>query len=144
MFLNWCYNASMNLQVGVKAFLRNTDGKYLLIKRSALKYPDITNCWDIVGGRINPGTTLIENLKREVMEETQLILIGEPKLLYAQDIILGNEKHVVRLTYITEVSGEPILDREENTEFVWLKRDELLSQEHLDSYTKEIILKGLL
>jgi hypothetical protein len=31
----------MNLQVGVKAFLKNNKGKYLLIKRSAEKYKNV-------------------------------------------------------------------------------------------------------
>jgi len=52
----------MELQVGVKALLRNKEGKYLLIRRSSEKYPEVGAKWDIVGGRINPGETLLENL----------------------------------------------------------------------------------
>ena len=54
------------LQVGVKAFLKNKDGKYLLLQRSSLKYADTKGAWDIVGGRIEPGTPLLDNLKREI------------------------------------------------------------------------------
>ncbi len=62
----------MNLQVGVKILLKSKEGKYLLVKRSAEKYPEVGAKWDIVGGRIDPGSSLIDNLKREVMEETGL------------------------------------------------------------------------
>ena len=59
----------MELQVGVKVFLKNLQGKYLLVRRSPKKYPEVGALWDIVGGRINPGSPLLENLKREKKEE---------------------------------------------------------------------------
>ena len=60
----------MQLQVGVKVYLRGTEGKFLLLHRSAVKYPDVIDRWDIVGGRIDPGTPLLANLERELAEET--------------------------------------------------------------------------
>jgi ADP-ribose pyrophosphatase YjhB (NUDIX family) len=134
----------MILQVGVKIFLRNPDGKYLLMRRSPEKYPGTKGVWDIPGGRINPGSLLIENLRREVMEETQLEIISEPKLIYAQDIIPNDERHIVRLSYIGETKGEPILDTSENIEYKWLSLNELKHHEDLDIYVKEIIDKNLL
>ncbi len=62
----------IKLQVGVKIFLKNKEGKYLLLKRNSVKYSNIRGEWDIVGGRIDPGTKLMDNLRREVREETQL------------------------------------------------------------------------
>lgn len=96
----------IKLQVGVKIFLQNEDGKYLLVKRSSEKYKMVSGNWDIVGGRIDPGSKLIDNLRREVMEETQLTITSEPILIAAQDIIPSPEKHIVRLSYIgkTKVS----------------------------------------
>ncbi len=64
----------MELQVGVKVLLRNKENKYLLLRRSPEKYPNAPLDWDIVGGRINPGLTLLDNLKREVKKETGLDL----------------------------------------------------------------------
>jgi ADP-ribose pyrophosphatase YjhB (NUDIX family) len=132
------------LQVGVKAFLRNKEGKYLLLKRNMEKYKGAKGSWDIVGGRIDPGSSLIENLKREIKEETQLNLISEPRLIFAQDIIPNNEKHVVRLTYVTRIEGEPVLDLSENIEYKWLSLEEIKNQEDLDVYVKEIVQKGTL
>ena len=135
---------SITLQVGVKAFLKNKEGKYLIIKRSPIKYPNVTDCWDIVGGRIDPGTRLIENLQREISEETQLEAGSEPRLIFAQDIIPNPEKHIVRLTYVADVEGGPILDTEENTEYRWLTVDEMRNEENLDKYVREILDKNLL
>jgi 8-oxo-dGTP pyrophosphatase MutT (NUDIX family) len=134
----------MILQVGVKALLKNSEGKYLLLKRNMEKYISAKGIWDIVGGRIEPGTELLVNLKREVMEETGLEIISDPKLLYAQDIIRAPEKHVVRLTYLADTEGEVVLDTSENVEYKWLTPEEVKKQEDLDIYIKEIIDKGLI
>ncbi|MDR3558194.1 MAG: NUDIX hydrolase [Candidatus Pacebacteria bacterium] len=133
----------MILQVGVKAFLKNEDGKYLLLKRSSEKYKGTKGSWDIVGGRIEPGTRLLENLKREVKEETGLEIISEPQLLDAQDIILGADRHVVRLTYTAQTKGEPILDISENIEYKWMTIAEIRKQADLDIYVAEILKKKL-
>lgn len=134
----------MILQVGVKVFLRNKAGKYLLMKRSPVKYPNVRGSWDIVGGRIEPGSSLVDNLRREVKEETELEIISEPKLISAQDIIPNAEKHVVRLTYLAETDGEPVLDQEENTEYRWLTLAEILNEPNLDVYVKEVLKLGLI
>ena len=110
------------LQVGVKVLLENEHSEVLLVRRSVGKYGKTNGSWDIPGGRIDPGTSLLENLQREVREETALELDGVPHLLSAQDIFVGkNEKHVVRLTYFGRVkNGTVILDTTENTEYVWV------------------------
>ncbi|MBI5332600.1 MAG: NUDIX domain-containing protein, partial [Candidatus Aenigmarchaeota archaeon] len=78
---------SIELQIGVKILLKNRDGKYLLLKRSSEKYPEAGGTWDIVGGRIDAGSGLMVNLRREVLEETGLEITEEPRLVGAQDIL---------------------------------------------------------
>lgn len=137
----------MNLQVGVKAFLINKDKKILILKRSEEKYKKYKatkGTWDIPGGRIDAGSPLIENLKREIKEETQLDLISEPKLIYAQDIIPGTEEHIVRLSFVVQMEGTPILDTSENTEYKWLSVEELKNMDSLDRFVREILDKGIL
>ncbi|HEY5221048.1 MAG TPA: NUDIX hydrolase [Candidatus Paceibacterota bacterium] len=134
----------MILQVGVKIFLKNPEGKYLFVRRSPEKYPGVKGEWDIPGGRINPGSLLIENLRREVKEETQLEITSEPRLIHAQDIIPNEERHIVRLSYIGETNGEPILDTSENIEYRWLSLEEIKRQENIDIYVKEIVDKDYL
>ncbi len=128
----------MELQVGVKIFLKNKEGKFLFLERNLEKYTEIKkdDSLDIVGGRIDVGISLIENLKREIFEETKLILIKEPVLLTAQDI-LRTDKHVVRLTYIGEIEGEPQLDGDHSS-YKWLSIDEVEKQEGIDQYSREV------
>lgn len=131
-------NKSIVLQVGVKIFLKNTKGKYLILKRSAIRYPNLKNFWDIPGGRIFPGTPLLENIKREVFEETKLSVLSEPKLIGVQDIIRLPEKHIVRLTFTSTTSGVPVLD-EEHLKFKWLTLGEMKRMKGLDEFTREIL-----
>lgn len=134
----------MDLQVGVKVFLRNKQGKYLLLHRSSHKYPEINNPWDIPGGRINPGTPLLDNLRREIKEETGLELAEKPKLLAAQDILRIPDKHVIRITYVATISGLPTLDLKEHDDFKWVSKAEFLEQDNLDLYVKELLDRGIL
>ena len=125
-------------------FLKNSEGKYLLLRKSPEKYPEVGPKWDIVGGRIEPGAPLMENLKREVHEETKLDLTETPTLIAAQDILRVPGRHVVRLTYTGTIEGEPQLD-EEHLEHRWFTMEELkkLGEDELDMYFKELLDKGV-
>jgi 8-oxo-dGTP diphosphatase len=129
----------MELQVGVKILIENDKQQFLLLKRSAIKYPEVGEKWDIPGGRIDPGTPLSENLAREVREETGLEIVGTPTLIGAQDI-LKPDKHVVRLTYKGKATGSITLS-DEHFEFKWFTKGEMQNLEHLDKYVKEIIVE---
>jgi len=135
----------MELQVGVKVLLRNPEGKYLLIRRS-LSEDIFRDKWDIPGGRINPGSSLAENLAREVMEETGLTMTSEPRAMAAQDIFIPKQdRHVVRITYVGEAEGNPTLS-DEHTEFMWVTLAQLkaLSMDELDRYVKALLESGLI
>jgi 8-oxo-dGTP pyrophosphatase MutT (NUDIX family) len=141
------YNLSMQerkLQVGVKVLLRGPQGKYLFVRRNLElpQYAGMNNDWDIVGGRIDPGATLLENLKRETKEETNLNLTDTPELLGAQDIIKEG-RHIVRLTYTASITGDPVLG-DEHIEYKWLTPDEAITIPTLDRYVKELLRSGML
>lgn len=128
------------LQVGVKILVKSREGKYLLLRRSAEQYPEAAGQWDIVGGRIEKGSGLLENLQREIQEESGLQLDGAPTLIAAQDIFANPQLHVVRLTYVGLVQpGEVILDGVEHESFQWFTRDELSTLGGLDQYVQELI-----
>jgi 8-oxo-dGTP pyrophosphatase MutT (NUDIX family) len=131
----------MVLQVGVKVLLKNPDGKYLLLKRNPDKYKNVKGNWDIIGGRINPGTALLENLFREVKEETSFELTDNPTLIAAQDILTMDERHIVRLTYTANIEGEPILS-DESIDYNWFTFEELKNHPDLDIYCKMLIDQG--
>ena len=122
--------------------LKREDGKILLVLRNPVTYGKAMGKWDIPGGRIEPGSPLMENLAREVREETNLAMTSTPRLIGAQDIIKEGERHVVRLTYTAHTTGEPKLDLTENTEYRWAVFEELCAEANLDSYLRALIMEG--
>lgn len=132
------------LQVGVKAFIRNEKGQYLVLEKPAHKSGYHPQMWDIVGGRIDPGTDLVQNLAREIKEETGMAIDDSfpPKLLGAQDIILPSS-HIVRLTYIAKAIGEVKISSE-HLSFKWVTGQELSEEPNLDRYVKVLLDSGVL
>ena len=133
----------MELQVGVKILFKNNEGKFLLVRRNPEKYPEVGAQWEIVGGRITAGSPLLENLKREILEEIGLDYNVIPKLIAAQDILRATGKHVVRLTYLGKLEGNPKLS-EEHLDAKWFTADEVksLDRKMIDSYFLELIGNG--
>lgn len=125
--------------------LKNSEGKHLLVRRNPKKYPSVGPKWDIVGGRIEPGATLFENLKREIKKEVCLDLTVEPWLVAAQDILRVPGRHVVRLKYVGEMDGEPKLD-DDHLERKWFAAEEIrrISGEALDLFFKELVDKQII
>ena len=97
--------------------------------------------WDVPGGRIDVGTPLKDNLFREVLEETNILLSGEPRIIHAQNI-MREDKHVVRLTFFLEVPDVEVkLDTTENTDYAWLFFEEMYRIPDLDPYLREAMGK---
>ncbi len=127
----------MNLQVGVKALIKNDKQQYLFLRRAELMQTETEPYWDIPGGRIDPTERLEQALDREIREETQLTLSGVPKLIAAQDIIVPTKDlHVVRLTYIAIADGDIVISGEHG-EYYWMTQAEAIAS-HLDPYIREV------
>ena len=128
----------MELQVGVKAFIQNEEGKYLVMLRVKPYAGGAKPRWDIPGGRITPGEPLLQALAREIQEETRMTMQGEPRILYAQDILRNEGLHVVRLTFLAEAQGDVQLDGKEHSEYRWVTLVEFKTMDH-DKYLTPVL-----
>jgi 8-oxo-dGTP diphosphatase len=128
----------MILQVGVKILIQDETGKYLFVRREP-SFKAGPQKWDIPGGRIESDEALLDALKREVNEETGMELVSADKLLAAQDIFAEDKDlHVVRLTFIGKATGVVSLS-DEHDDHRWMTHDEILAEEHVDSYLIEVM-----
>ncbi|HSX43155.1 MAG TPA: NUDIX hydrolase [Candidatus Saccharimonadales bacterium] len=59
--------AEQLFQIGIKGLVRNKDGKILLLKTPA--WGGSPEYWDLPGGRMDPGETFEQTLRRELREE---------------------------------------------------------------------------
>jgi 8-oxo-dGTP pyrophosphatase MutT (NUDIX family) len=70
--------------IGIKGLIENQSGKVLLLKADVTKHRKNTEpYWDIPGGRIDEGQSVLETLKREIEEETGIRDVEEQEFFYA-------------------------------------------------------------
>ena len=115
--------------VATGALVLNAQGQILLIKSP--RYAD----WEFPGGQVEAGETIPRALKREVFEETGIVV--EVKSLVG---IYSNTHMppIVNLDFICEhISGE-LQGSAESTEVEWVSREEALAR-----VKREVIQKRL-
>jgi len=79
--------------------------------------------WDIVGGHVEPGETLLEALAREVEEETGWRVVGTPDLAH-----VGEWEGRREFDFLVDVEGDldnPRLELPEHIDFRWVQPAEL-------------------
>ena len=128
----------MELQVGVKAFITDGYGNYLMLKRVQPYEGESEQRWDIPGGRINVGEPIFDALAREIKEETGLTMQDEPRIVYAQDILRIEGRHVVRLTFEANAGGEVKLDPKEHSNYEWVSLEKM-DNLYLDPYLEPVL-----
>ena len=136
--------------LGVKAIIRNSSNKILLLKVSTanLKSYKGEPYWDIPGGRIQRGSSIDETLKREIFEETG---ITDIKSFIPFSMVLSNNIRIpvdngtvglILSAYICDVGNiENIKLSEEHTEFGWFdpgKASKLLEVKYPREFVEKI------
>ena len=88
----------------------------------------------IPGGYVNFGETPQDALKREFMEETNILI--EPKNI----IGIRFNMHDWYIVFTAEyVSGKAISDNDENSEVLWIDVNQALTRDDVPELTKEMI-----
>jgi 8-oxo-dGTP diphosphatase len=91
----------------------------------------LPGCWDVAGGHVDPGETLLEALEREVWEETGWRVVGSPQLAYVADWTYGEADPGGgrrEFDFLVDVEGDlarPRLERPQQIEFRWIGPDEI-------------------
>ncbi len=86
------------------------------------------NCWDIVGGHVDPGEELTAALAREIAEETRWRLKGVGRVVEILDWSAGDGVSRREIDLLTQVDGDlanPYLEPDKHSEGRWLEPGEL-------------------
>lgn len=126
-------------EVAIGAVIFNTENKVLLLKSAKWNDRFILPC-----GHVEFGETLIDAVKREVKEETNLD-VNNIKLIRVGELINSeefhqSERHFVSLNFKCETQDKNVILNHEAEEFIWKNLDEAL-QLNIDSLTKASLLK---
>jgi 8-oxo-dGTP diphosphatase len=91
----------------------------------------LPNGWDLVGGHVEAGESLLEALRREVHEETGWRVVGEPQLAFVGDWRTDpDDPSTARreFDFLVDVDGDllrPALEWPKHTESRWIGPDEV-------------------
>lgn len=116
------------------------EDRVLLARRSSNKswYPD---CWDVVGGHIEPGETEVAALRRETIEELAVDLLPE-----AIAVVGTMRTEDVDLTVFTATgwSGTPVnAAPEEHDEIAWKTISEIADLDLADPAIYDLAVQAL-
>ena len=112
--------------LSVKVLICDAEGRCLLLKRS-MASKNNKGKWDLPGGKVDAGEAFDEALRREVAEETGLEVSLERVLGAAESD--APERRVAYLILEARVASGRVRLSEEHTEFVWVDRAALPSQD---------------
>ncbi len=132
--------------VSARAIIRNEKKEYLLLRRT--KGDSFGSQWDLPGGKLSSLEVLNELLKREVFEETGLVIQVDEPALYINSQVLNQGKYA-GYTFINLISSAHIVAgeislSEEHEKYGWFKTEEIFKLNlapHIKLPLTEILLK---
>ena len=113
------------------AVIRNSDGKYLVLKRheNEIAYPGM---YTFPGGKVEGNDTMEETLAKEVEEEAGLTLKPGKMLLKDKSFLRPDGQTSKFFSYLCEVEAEePVKICEDFTDYKWVTVDDLKNIPHV-------------
>jgi len=114
----------------VGALVRDHRGRVFVHRRGPNRVW-LPNGWDVLGGHVEAGESLLEALAREITEESGWHLVGTPRLILTADWETdedGTPNRRREFDFLVEVQGDlahPRLERPQHTEYRWIGAEEV-------------------
>ncbi|MDP9270927.1 MAG: NUDIX domain-containing protein [Chloroflexota bacterium] len=110
--------------------MRNHQGRVFVHRRGPNR-TFLPNGWDVLGGHVEAGETLLAALAREIEEESGWRLVGAPRLIHVADWETVEDDVPNRrreFDFLVDVAGDlekPRLEWPQHTEYTWVGRADL-------------------
>jgi len=136
--------------VGVGAIIMNAQGQVFLAKRGQEASND-QELWACPGGEVEFGETMTMAIKRELLEEFDMVIEPLCQIAAFDHLLHGGEEHWISVAFIAlHISGEPcIKEPGKCSDFGWFSLDGLptslaaLSKEHLRTYQRKFDVRSV-
>lgn len=128
-----------------RCIILNGKGKFLLIKRSPNDYY-ASGLWEFPGGKLDEGQDLTNALEREVIEETNLLVLPTTRIAYTESSVIPKGKYkglpYVVIIGIGKMIGGKLKLSEEHTDFKWVTLKEAFEMPIKDEIRKSLMVLG--
>jgi nucleoside triphosphatase len=124
--------------VAINAFIKNkTKDKFLVIKRNnnEIAFP---GKWAFPGGKVEKGQTILETLKREVLEEVGLEIEDSMKFLKDFTFIRSDNHNVVGLVFEVIAKSDNVTLAEDFDDYKWVTPEEFHSLDFIRGLDEEV------
>lgn len=112
-----------------RCFIFNKDNKILLIKRHSTDKKD-QNKWEVPGGKLDVGEDLLLSKRREVIEETGLLIEEIKPLVFAHSYVIKDGGYkgftYISLFSVNKVKEGEVKLSEEHTDYAWVDYKDLM------------------
>lgn len=126
--------------VAITAFIKNySQDKFLVVKRhkNEIAFP---GKWAFPGGKTERGQTILETLKREVLEEVNLEITNNIKFLKDYTFIRPDDQNVVGLCFEVIATSENVKISKDFEDFKWITPQELSTLDYIEGMQEEVKL----
>ncbi len=124
--------------VAITAFIKNSCGeKFLILKRSAdeVAYP---SKWTFPGGKLEKGQSVLDTLRREVLEEAGLDIEERKEYLKDFTFVRPDGYNVVGFCFVVQAKEGSVKLGEDFTDYKWILPSELSSYDHIPGMEEEM------
>jgi 8-oxo-dGTP diphosphatase len=101
-----------------RSIITDAHGRVLMLRRAA--HDRFAGCWELPGGKLDAGETVLAGMTREVAEETGLQVLSAREHATSQVVTpSGQPMNVIICT--ARAQNDPVrLDPDEHQDFAWL------------------------
>lgn len=111
------------LQVAAKAAIVDNKGRVLILREAESGTNNTkVGLYGLVGGRLEPGESFAEGLKREVFEETGMAVSPKSPLYVGEwrPVIHGIEHQIIAIFMLCEPEGSEVRLSVEHDKYAWV------------------------
>ncbi|MBI4159200.1 NUDIX hydrolase [Candidatus Woesearchaeota archaeon] len=125
------------IKVVTALILNPENNKFLIVKRKHSESIH-SSLWAFPGGRVEKDEDIIEALKREVKEETNLDVKNDFKQLSGFEYVRPDKEITVGFCFSCTSLNRDVIISDELDDFKWIKPGEFLNYKHIPGLEKEV------